>query len=313
VARQHFADDRELGQLIAMKAAIAPAQTGVTGWAAELAAITIADVADNLLPATALSQLRGIGLAYSFAEGSIVRTPVHTPTPSGAFIAEGGAIPAGPLIITALTLKPRKAPAICAITKELMNGSPLNVELSLKTLLAEDVGLMIDGILLGNAAATTEQPPGLLFGLTPLAPTAGGGVNALLGDVKALMAAIAPSVRPVLVMSAGQAVTFSVLAPAAAVPVITAPYLAAGTVIALDAAAFASALGVPDFSIDENPTVHMSDTPLALVTGAQGAGVVAAPLRSLWQTACIGLRTLVDCDWQLRRAGAVAVVTGMTW
>jgi hypothetical protein len=40
---------------------------------------------------------------------------------------------------------------------------------------------------------------------------------------------------------------------------------------------------------------------------------MAAPTESLWQTACIGLRALIDCDWTLRRAGAVAVVTGVTW
>jgi hypothetical protein len=57
----------------------------------------------------------------------------------------------------------------------------------------------------------------------PLAATAGGGTTALLGDIIALMDAIAPSVKPALIMSAGQAVTFSVLAPAAAVPVVVAP------------------------------------------------------------------------------------------
>jgi hypothetical protein len=46
VARQHFADDRELAHLVEFKSAMAPAQTGVAGWAAELAAIVVQDVAD---------------------------------------------------------------------------------------------------------------------------------------------------------------------------------------------------------------------------------------------------------------------------
>ena len=63
VARQHFADDRDLRHLIELRAAVAPAQTGVAGWASELAAVTVADIADNLLPQSALVQLRNYGLA----------------------------------------------------------------------------------------------------------------------------------------------------------------------------------------------------------------------------------------------------------
>jgi hypothetical protein len=40
---------------------------------------------------------------------------------------------------------------------------------------------------------------------------------------------------------------------------------------------------------------------------------IAAPTQSLWQTAAIGLRCLIDCDWTLRRAGAVSTITGVTW
>lgn len=71
---------------------------------------------------------------------------------------------------------------------------------------------MIDGILLGNAAASSAQPASLLNGLTPLTATADGGINALLGDIKALMAAIAPAIRPVLIASSVQAASICVLA-----------------------------------------------------------------------------------------------------
>ena len=60
---------------------------------------------------------------------------------------------------------------------------------------------MVDGILLGNTAAWTTQPTGLLNGLTPLAATAGGGVNALLGDIQKPLAAIAPAIKPVLIVN----------------------------------------------------------------------------------------------------------------
>jgi len=150
-----------------------------------------------------------------------------------------------------------------------------------------------------------------LNGVTPLTATAGGGTNALLGDIKKLLAAIAPAIRPVLIANSVQAASIGILAQSA-LPVIAAPYLAADQVVAVDAAAFASALGAPDFNVSENPTVHMDTVPLPIGTPGSPA-VVAAPTQSLWQTAAIGLRCLIDCDWTLRRAGAVATITGVTW
>ena len=99
----------------------------------------------------------------------------------------------------------------------------------------QDIGLTIDGILLGNTAVSASQPAGLLNGLAPLTPTAGGGTNALLTDVKALINTIAPAMRPVLIVNSTQAA--SKLAQAAP-PIVIAPYLTAGTAICVDSAAF---------------------------------------------------------------------------
>jgi hypothetical protein len=313
IAKQHFADDRDLAHLIELKAAVTSAMTTVSGWATELAAVVVVDIATNLLPASALAQLRAAsGQDYAFIDGAVARVPVHTPTPSGGFVAESGVIPVGALIIAALGLKPKKAASITAITKELAAGSPLNVELSLRTLLAQDLGLAIDNVLLSSTAATSAAPAGLLNGVTPLTATAGGGGNALLGDIRKLLAAIAPAIRPVLITNSVQAASIATLSQAP-LPVIAAPYLPADQIIAVDAAAFASSLGAPDFSTDENPTVHMESTaPLPIATPGSPP-TIAAPTQSLWKTAAIGLRCLIDCDWTLRRAGAVSTITGVTW
>jgi hypothetical protein len=101
IARKHFADDRDLAHLIELKAAVTPAQTTVATWAAELAVDVVQDIADNLLPQSALAQLRSYGLAYAFIDGAVARVPIAAPTPSGAFLAEGGAIPVGTLILSA--------------------------------------------------------------------------------------------------------------------------------------------------------------------------------------------------------------------
>jgi hypothetical protein len=47
IATQHFAADRDLARLIELKAAVTPAMTGVAGWASELAAVVVVDIATN--------------------------------------------------------------------------------------------------------------------------------------------------------------------------------------------------------------------------------------------------------------------------
>jgi hypothetical protein len=318
VARQHFSADRELAQLIEIRTAVAPAQSTVATWAAELAAVVTQDVAENLLPATVLAQLRQLsGQPYAFVEGATVRIPVHSPTPSGGFVLEGNSIPVAALIIAAINLKPKKAAAIVAITREIANGAPGNVETSLHTLLAQDLGLAIDSVLLSNAAITAAAPAGLLNGVSPITAATGGGANAMMADIRSLVSAISPCVRPCLIMGTTQFSSTAILSPPVPFPVLAAPTMPANQVIAVDAFAFASALGAPDFSTDENPAIHMESTaPLPIIGGTATPpviGSVAAPVTSLWQTACIGLRTIVEADWVMRRANAVSYLTGCTW
>ena len=121
---QHFRNDLDLAALTQLKTISSPATTTTTAWAGDLVATIIADVADNLLPQTALAQLRALGLQYKFVNGGIARVPMHTPTPSGAFVGEGGPIPVAALILSSLSLKPKKA-AITALTREMAQGSPI--------------------------------------------------------------------------------------------------------------------------------------------------------------------------------------------
>ena len=97
--------------------------------------------------------------------------------------------------------------------------------------------------------------------------------------------------------------------------VITSTTVPAGTLIMLDAGDFASVTGdTPMFDVSDVATIHEEDTaPLPIVTGAQGSGVVASPTRSLWQTASIGVRMMLDMNWTMRRTNMVSFVTGVTW
>jgi hypothetical protein len=90
--------------------------------------------------------------------------------------------------------------------------------------------------------------------------------------------------------------------------------VAAGTVIALDPAAFASAFGPdPEISSSTETLVHLEDTTPAQIGTAGSPNVVAAPTRSLFQTDAIAVRLILRCAWTWRVPGAVSWIQNATW
>jgi hypothetical protein len=71
---------------------------------------------------------------------------------------------------------------------------------------------------------------------------------------------------------------------------------------------------MPRFAVSNEATLHMEDTtPLALGTGTQGSGVLAVPMRSLYQTDSIGIRLSLYVTWMMVRTGAVQTIAAVTW
>ncbi|WP_323130491.1 hypothetical protein [Sinorhizobium medicae] len=95
---------------------------------------------------------------------------------------------------------------------------------------------------------------------------------------------------------------------------IVSPTVPVNTVIAVDAADFASATGdMPEYDVSDQATIHEEDTTPLPIVGGGGTPVTASPVRSLWQTASIGVRMLLDMNWSMRRAGMVAWMENVTW
>ena len=56
--------------------------------------------------------------------------------------------------------------------------------------------------------------------------------------------------------------------------------------------------------------IHMSDSPAEIVSDAPST---ADPMRSMWQTATLSIRLIVEMDWALRDPRAVAMADGIAW
>ena len=83
-------------------------------------------------------------------------------------------------------------------------------------------------------------------------------------------------------------------------PVLGSPAVAADDVIAIATQGIASATDpVPEISSSRSATVHMN--------------TVAAPTRSLWQTATIGIKLRFNASWALRDPRALAWLSTTAW
>jgi hypothetical protein len=83
-------------------------------------------------------------------------------------------------------------------------------------------------------------------------------------------------------------------------------------VIAIDTADFVTGTGdTPMFEASDQATIHMSDTPLEIVSGT--GPTTADPVRSMFQTNSVALKMMMDVTWNMRRTGMVQWIENVTW
>jgi HK97 family phage prohead protease len=321
-----------------LKAASAPAMTTVAGWAAELVQQIVADLMPTLLPASVYPSLSAMGLKLTFGRNGRIIIPTRSLTPSvaGSFVGEGAPIPVRQAAFTSQTLVPKKMAVISTWTREMDEHSVPAIEGILREAIQQDTAISIDAVLLDTNAATAIRPAGLRNGVTGLTPTAGGGFNALVGDLKLLTSAILTATNGnirnmVYIMNPAQALSIGFIQPPNPSglfpfrdeinagrlngrPLIQSGTVPLGVVICLDAADYVSVSGdTPRFEISDQATLHMEDTNPQQLAAAGTPATVAAPAQSMFQTDSLALRLILPMNWAMRRTGVVSWVAGVTW
>jgi HK97 family phage major capsid protein/HK97 family phage prohead protease len=338
VMRAEYGEDRYTkGVLdIVTRAASAPALTTTTGWAAELVQTGFLDIIETLIADSVYPRLAAAGGKFTFGRNGIISIPARSTstTVAGSFTGQGAPIPVRQGAFTATTLTVKKLAVITTFSREMAEHSTPQIEQVIRQAIVEDTSVAVDTILLDATAASAIRPAGLRNGVTGATATAGGGLAAVVGDVKLLIGSLITGTngqlrRPVWIMNPAQILSLSLLTNTNGAfvfadelgqgrfrgyPVIVSSTVPAGTVLALDAADFFSATGdAPIFQASDQATLHMDDTtPLALsATGAPNT--VAAPIRSLFQTDSLAIRMTLDMNWAMRRTGTTAFVSSITW
>ncbi|MGJ5088503.1 phage major capsid protein [Bradyrhizobium sp. HKCCYLRH1065] len=316
VAKQHWADDIDTPLLL--KAATSPATMSSSTWAGSLASTAVADLISVMGGASASAALLAQGLELEFDGANGIVVPGVTADPNAAgFVGEAAPIPGRALTVDGPTLAPRKFAVINPFTRELFDHSTPTVEAIVRTFLLESLGLATDAAMFSNTAGSSIRPPGLLQGVSPLTPSAlSTPADATVADMSALasaVAAVAGNGQIVFVASPKQAVAMRLRQTREVYPVLASAALAAGVVIAVAPNGVASAIDpVPRFEIASEGALHMDDAAVQL-SAIGTPNVVAAPIRSLFQTDTLALRVILQVSWALRSSSAIAWTSGVTW
>lgn len=335
-----------------IRAVTNPAQTTVATWAAELVESAIDDFMETLKPLSVYAQLASLGTKFTFGRNGVIKIPRRNKVKNapgdlrGAFVGEGQPIPVRRASFGSVALTPHKMGVISEYTREMALHSTPAIEALIREGIVEDTADAIDTALLDAVAGDAIRPAGLMNGVVPIAGTVGGGVAAMTADIAAALGPfIAANAADRLVWMINPINAFKLQWASSAVGVYPfrdqvaagnlggIPLIQSTNVLATDLnlvryADFASGTAdTPEFDVSDVATIHEEDggypadqamrpgtsTVLPIATGAAGAGVLATPTRSLWQTASIGIRMLLDMDWAMRRAGMVSKVNNLTW
>lgn len=323
---QRYPGHQGLGMLL--KADQVIGTTTGSHWADDLVQTAYLGFLQALVGKSVFPELLNRGLSLTFDRWGTLTLPRRTAgTAGGGFVAEGSPIRVGKITTAAASLVPKKMGVIVAFSKELAKRSTPAIEGIVRDAIIEDTVATLDPILLDATAVSTTRPAGLLNGVSAAASGfAGGDYQAVREDFRALLAPFYSANGAdgiVVLMNPAQGLNMSMMAGPVGDPtwlqrikdrvtIIESTNVTANRLIAVRASDFAGAGGDPEFDVSEQATIHMEDTtPLEIVSGT--GPTTADPVRSLWQTASVGVRMLMDVSWTMRRTGMVQWIDTTTW
>jgi hypothetical protein len=313
VAQERWPSDQDVQAVI--KGAVTPATTAS---AAALMRTLTSDFISSLGPISAGAELLGMGLQLKFDGAGAISIPgfVADPAKSG-FVKEADPIPVKMLTSAAALLDPSKLATICALSREMAESS--NAEKLIEDALSRSTALALDAALFdANAAVADTRPAGLRYGIAGLTPTAGGGLNAMLGDLGNLLSvvsAVSGNTLPVLVTSPARASKLRLLGGYGlqATTILASSAIAATDVIAIAPGAIVSAMSnAPVITVSTETVLHMAD-PASAIGTAGSPNTVAAPSTSMFQHDVLAIKCRMEASWARRDDRAVAWLSGATW
>lgn len=317
------------------KAAVAPATTTQTTWAAPLVGADTAAYADFL------EWLRPTTVIGKFGNGgvpSLRRVPFRTPLigqtsgGDGYWVGEGQAKPLTKFDFSRTTLEPLKLANIAVATMEVIRDSSPSADGIIRDQLAAALRERLDRDFIAptKAAVAGVSPASILNGVTPIV-SSGNDADAIRADMRAAFAQfIAANNAPtngVWVMSSVTALSLSMMVNPLGqpefsgitmnggsffgLPVITSEFVpsdSGGGIVALVNASdiYYADEGGLDVSMSTEASLQMDSAP-------DNPTTATTVLVSLWQRNLVGFRAEMAVNFARRRTSAVSWIDNVNW
>jgi hypothetical protein len=291
-----------------MRADAVPMTSTTPGGADEIVQTALGGYMASIAPLSAAARLIGLGAQVQLASYESISFPSSATVPSSApWIEESTPIGVTSTVFDAVDLGPQKKMAsITVVTRELAKKPSRRAIFN--QLMRERMAVALDLAFFSTDAATSAGHQGLRYGLSPIA-----SAGSIADDIAALLSEIATlggSGQNVIIAATREAAQLQVKLPTLSTPVFPTRALSAGAIIALDVTAFVSAMSDIELFASEESVLHMSDAPLEIVSGT--GPTTADPVRSMFQTACVAVRAIVDVSFAMRN-DAIAVMENISW
>jgi hypothetical protein len=314
IIADHWSDDAKAALLT--KAAVAPTMTTTSG----LPTFTAVATMPLLAPQSASVRLfERAGLTLDFAGVHAYLVPYSAPNfPQPIFVGEGAAMPMVAGDLDGMTVGPTgKIRFGTGVSEELQAYSAEAATSIIGRLMSDAARKSLDAAVFSTVPADAVRPAGLLAGVAALPATAGGGLDALTGDMKNLVGAIGDAALAtddvIIVANPRQAEALRLLPPQPfAHQVFGTAALADGTVIAIAPDALAVGYdGTPEIETTKHGTAHFESVPLPISTPGS-PNMVSAPTLSAFQSGLIFLGLRLRCAWAAQ-PGSVQFISAVTW
>jgi hypothetical protein len=293
-----------------------PVAVNATANQAALAETALRSFLLSLAPESAAAELIRRGVTVNVGRASQAVIPYRSGAPSAApWVAENEPIPVASRSLDGVTVGPtRKIALISVVSRELLNRA--DGEAIVTRILREDVAAGLDSAYFSTTAASDAAIAGLLYGVTPLSGTPGADAIAMAADLESLAAAVSTngSGQVVFVTSPANVARLPIRLPDVAGRVTVLPSTACANtrIIAVDPLSILHSTDpAPEILVSKEALVHMSDTPLPIVSST--GPTTADPVRSFFQTDAVGTRIVADLAFAKRRTDAVAYIDNASW
>lgn len=333
IAKAMYGDNEAIvaaTEMLVTKAAVAPATTTGTTWAAPLVQVggVFADFIEFQRPQSIMGRFGTNGVP------ALRRVPFRTPlvgqTSGGEayWTGEGQAKPLTAFDLASTILEPLKLANIAVATMELIRDSSPSADVLIRDQLAAAINTRLDTDFINPAKAAVAgvSPASILNGVTAI-PSTGTDAEAVRNDVRLLFNSfIAANNAPtsgVWIMAATTALALGLMqnplgqsefpgigmngGTFMGLPVIVSQYVP-GTVVALVNASdiYLADEGGIELAMSTEASLQMDSAP-------DNPTTATTVLVSLWQRNLVGFRAERTVNWARRRPSAVAYLSGVAW